>query len=96
MRLIDADALLENNPDFADRDFIHPMYDTTLRDIVDDAPTIDAVPVVHGEWVRVENDDSYHYECSRCGERPLYSKYGDVVLSGTCPMCGARMDGGER
>lgn len=46
MRLIDADALLENNPDFADRDFIHPMYDTTLRDIVDDAPTIDAVEVV--------------------------------------------------
>lgn len=45
-----------------------------------------------GEWVRVENEESYHYECSRCGERPLYSRYGDVVLSGVCPMCGAEME----
>lgn len=45
-----------------------------------------------GEWVRVEDGESYHYECSRCGERPLYSRYGDVVLSGVCPMCGAKME----
>lgn len=45
-----------------------------------------------GEWVRVEDEESYHYECSRCGERPLYSRYGDVVLSGVCPMCGAKME----
>ena len=44
-----------------------------------------------GEWVRVEDEESYHYECSRCGERPLYSRYGDVVLSGVCPLCGADM-----
>ena len=69
--------------------------DDVLTDL-ENAPTIDAVEVVHGEWIRVENDDSYHYECSRCGERPLYSRYGDVVLSGTCPMCGARMDGERR
>ena len=45
-----------------------------------------------GEWVRVEDKESYHYECSECGERPLYSRYGDVVLSGVCPMCGAQME----
>ena len=44
-----------------------------------------------GKWVRVEDGESYHYECSECGERPLYSRYGDVVLSGVCPMCGAKM-----
>ena len=51
----------------------------------------DAEPKL-GKWVRVENEESYHYECSRCGERPLYSRYGDVVLSGVCPMCGAKME----
>ena len=45
-----------------------------------------------GEWIRVEGGESYHYECSKCGERPLYSRYGDVVLSGVCPMCGAKME----
>ena len=44
-----------------------------------------------GEWVRVEDGESYHYECSECGERPLYSRFGDIVLSGVCPMCGAKM-----
>lgn len=46
-----------------------------------------------GKWVRVEDGDSWHYECSRCRERPLYSLYGDIVLSGTCPTCGAKMIG---
>ena len=45
-----------------------------------------------GKWVRVEDGESYHYECSECGERPLYSRYGDVSLSGVCPMCGAKME----
>lgn len=45
-----------------------------------------------GEWIRVEDGESYHYKCSECGERPLYSRYGDVVLSGVCPMCGAKME----
>lgn len=44
-----------------------------------------------GKWVRVEDGESYHYECSECGERPLYSRFGDIVLSGVCPMCGAKM-----
>lgn len=51
----------------------------------------DAEPKL-GKWVRVEDEESYHYECSRCGERPLYNRYGDVVLSGVCPMCGKKME----
>lgn len=45
-----------------------------------------------GEWIRVEGGESYHYECSRCGERPLYSRFGDIVFSGVCPVCGAKME----
>lgn len=39
-RLIDADAFLRDNAEFADLDFCHPKYDTTLRELVADAPTI--------------------------------------------------------
>ena len=60
-------------------------------DCVNDSVKMLSLPI-DGKWIRVENDDSYHYECSRCGERPLYSRYGDIVLSGTCPMCGAKME----
>ena len=43
MRLIDADAFLEENKVFADRDFCHPLYEDTLRDLVDAAPTVNAI-----------------------------------------------------
>lgn len=46
MRLIDADAFLKRNEVYADCEFLHPMYQNTLREIVDDEPTIDAVEVV--------------------------------------------------
>lgn len=45
-----------------------------------------------GEWKRVEDGETYHYECSECGERPLYSRFGDIVLSGVCPFCWAKME----
>ncbi len=40
MRIIDVDAFLENNKEFADREFEHPMYQATLRELIDEAPTI--------------------------------------------------------
>lgn len=60
-------------------------------DCVNDSIKQLALPV-DGKWVRVEDGDSWHYECSRCRERPLYSLYGDIVLSGTCPFCGAKLE----
>ena len=62
----------------------HESYEKHLNELKAQLPK-------RGKWVRVENGESYHYECSECGERPLYSRYGDVVLSGVCPMCGAKM-----
>ena len=62
-----------------------------------DAPTIDAVEVVHGEWIdkgwkgdwQFETDGRgncwYEYECSECGFRNKGSK------SNYCPNCGAKM-----
>lgn len=39
-RLIDAGGLLRDNHELADCDFIHPKYDTTLRELIVETPTI--------------------------------------------------------
>ena len=72
-----------------DRDQYVKGYEDGKRDA---AAAIEALLPKRGKWVRVEDGDSWHYECSRCRERPLYSLYGDIVLSGTCPFCGAKME----
>ena len=59
------------------------------------APTIDAVPVVHGEWIDNKNTiigDLIERNCSLCGQR-MTSRI-DKLMS-YCPNCGAKMDGGD-
>lgn len=65
---------------------------------LDDAPTIDAVPVRHGEWEQVEviaydgismNDDAVR--CAVCGHVEQ-SVYWARTYYHYCPNCGARMD----
>ena len=82
-RLIDADALFAEfeNVDWynnADRDEI-------AERLVLQAPTIDAVSVVHGEWVVKQSGFA---ECSVC-EQHYFSDYN------FCPNCGARMKGAD-
>ena len=45
----------------------------------------------HGGWIKKQDDCSWWYECSNCGERPLYTGFCDVSLSAFCPSCGAKM-----
>lgn len=63
-------------------------------------PTVDAVEVVHGQWVKYEDDrfNGYYadgriryrkvrtYYCDKCG-------YGTVVKSNYCSNCGAKTEG---
>lgn len=88
MRLIDADELC------ADRVSNDPVVIAAKC-----APTIDAEPVQHGEWIlnpcNLYNDATW--VCSECGNEW-------VLIDGTpldnqmnyCPKCGARMDGGTK
>ena len=110
MRLIDADALREivdfhvtsvsvcatvqqaiGQSDFKQR---------CLEDI-DNAPTVDAVPVRHGKWMKMTGmmppEYHGHYECSECqwhmkGLRNSWTREEELTY---CPNCGAKMDGGE-
>ena len=56
---------------------------------IDNAPTVDAVEVVHGRWEKA-SETMPIYRCSICKERNLF-KNGNNVLSNFCPNCGADM-----
>lgn len=60
---------------------------------INDQPTVDAVPVVHGTWVNADDDYSVR-ACSVCGEtyRMPFDFNGRIYQHKYCPHCGARMD----
>ena len=62
---------------------------TALKHMIADAPTIEAVPVVHGKWI--ESDLLFEADkCTIC-KVSIYNTSG----MNFCPNCGARMDGAE-
>ena len=72
---------------------------------VKDAPTIDAVPVRHGEWIECEDLESAlkgKVICSNCREPQqslvITNEYVCFKNQKTnfCPNCGAKMDGKEK
>ena len=85
MRLIDADDLVEKRYD-ADywSDCQDPDWVVDWEDI-ENAPTIEAEPVVHGRWI---HDINNLYGCSECMERETMSP---KKLKNYCPNCGAKM-----
>ena len=94
-RLIDADRALEI---VCEQGMAHPnAYHLTTYAalILKEAPTVDAVEVVHGRW-----DDSGRYtfpngntavRCTICGCALAESEY-HLYDWNYCPICGARMD----
>ena len=90
-RYVDVEKLLVDNKDFADREFIHPVFQTTLREIVDEQPTADVEPIIHAHWIRhewaeeVEDRLIPNYECSHCHEWFRDNRR-------RCGECGAKMD----
>lgn len=54
-------------------------------------PTIDAVPVVHGEW----DCNAGLPTCTVCGKMPREFYIDGSEKWPFCPNCGAKMDGGK-
>lgn len=50
---------------------------------------------IKGKWKRKESDLSWWYECSECGESPLFDPYEHEVRTPFCPWCGADMRGNK-
>ena len=84
VRLIDADDMLERS---RNERFMW-VYDLTdLEEFLTHVPTIEAVPVVHGEWIdlRESSKDVPSCKCSACG----HVHFG--LETNFCPNCGAKM-----
>ena len=68
-----------------------------IRQHIKEAPTISAVPVAHGRWVRANDEQAYfdvEYVCSGCQFVVAVSGIGTPILYGYkfCPHCGLPMD----
>ena len=96
MRLIDADALMKVIKKEHDCIMQNPNvgYQMKWREAVcfrrswhaiENAPTANAVEVVHAYWVGDEPGD---WHCSHCGE---YAADGGYEQTRYCPNCGADM-----
>lgn len=89
MRPIDADVVLENIEEWIDcvgTAYIGKglSYYNELLGCIDDAPTVDAEPIRHGKWIRVNDEFS---QCSLC-KYPVHTLWGETKY---CPNCGAKM-----
>ena len=84
-RLIDADALIEHlDRCIAESKGLMRSVCVAIKCFVQQMPTVDAVPVVHGRWITDEKGVTY---CGRCR---IIDDYASV--HNYCPNCGARMD----
>lgn len=99
MRLIDADALLEEGIRFSyayndDGIVLIPMGE--VRKSIKNAPTIEAEPVRHGEWIGLEYDGFADgcpvYDLWECSECHIEHEGEEDTLTDYCPHCGAKMD----
>lgn len=92
-RLIDANALLETLCDCCSLQQQEmckndPVCATAL--VIAEYPTVDAVEVVHGQWIEEEIYDKII--CDVCGhEWNIFDN--DTETFNYCPNCGAKMDG---
>ena len=90
MRPIDADALIKKWENVQSKDISFAMAIIGAINDVKKAPTIDAVPVRHGKWIKwFEDADGQWMRCSECQMMFYVGKGRD---GNYCPNCGARMD----
>lgn len=98
-RLIDANVVLAKKFTTGLSDASGNYYgyaDVVFADDIENAPTVDAVEVVHAHWVKwwpgdcslIMTGEEMLYQCSACT-----AKFSDVDGFRYCPHCGALMEG---
>ena len=81
-----------------------------FRKAIENAPTVDAVEVVHGRWILKSRiykmfddvDEEFYVECNLCNrEEPVCFEFGEQQMLDYAKRhypychCGAKMDGGN-
>lgn len=94
MKLKDADALIKEIIETYEYEYptatgaFDKFVTMLIPNIINNAPTIDAVPVKHGYWKYSDISEIARrtwYECTCCGKLM-------AVDYNYCPNCGAEMD----
>ena len=93
-RLIDANAIPESATAISTKGRLFVAWSAIVE-----APTVDAVEVVHGEWIYHECVSSHDgaisgYSCSKCNafvNEDIFDM--DEFHKDFCGHCGAKMDG---
>lgn len=95
MRLIDAEQMKKKLNEWIDATGCDVFTKYHIMEFLNDCDAVEAVPVVHGEWVGTRYDgfaDGYpvydEWECSVCGEE--YESEGEPPTCNFCPNCGAK------
>ena len=82
-RMIYAEDILQ---ELRDDPCINGRCFSRVKKHINDAPTVDAVEVVHGRWNM--DKEMYAWNCSVCRSIPLNGRRYSY-----CHNCGAKMDG---
>lgn len=62
--------------------------------LIEDAPTVEAEPVVHGEWIKLDmHRGMANHKCSVCKQECYVPTCMGEPMYCYCPNCGATMDG---
>ena len=93
-RLIDAYELYRKFVDLHTIPVGEQRYVATWRisDLIADAPTVDAVEVVHGRWEPHPNYPGFD-RCAVCHGCIVDDNWVDGIKWNYCPNCGANMMG---
>lgn len=90
-RLINDDELKKS---IHEKTLFSKWQKVLIETVIDDQPTVDAVPVVHGRWIDEgqygDNFPHHAWRCSECGEHVIEI---DTSWYKYCPNCGVDMRG---
>lgn len=88
-RLIDVNVLIDR----IKQEPTDGMYTHEILNVIAEQLTVDAVEVVHGEWVVCGDGEYVPFMCSACGKT---TSWYHAQTANFCPNCGAKMDGGVK
>lgn len=73
------------------KSLLHIEYAYAAEQLLDEIPSDDVAPVVHGQWI----EDHDYLKCPECGVMVKWDfTFFDIGNWNYCPNCGAKMDGG--
>ena len=98
MKLIDAHAELKKLKGI-DKNLLDKKNKQSVRfakELLHNAPTMDAALVKHGHWeLLLDDDENKYYKCSNCGYYVITFSFINKPIYIYCSQCGAKMDDEE-